>query len=93
MIFSSYQDGRNALKAYIKAINAATHTAYSECASPSGCSLSYVFSKYAPYDPNYAINIADKIGVQADTKLQWVIDNKFEELISAIQTKEGFFTQ
>jgi len=93
MIFSTYSAGRSALKAYMKAINAGTHTAYSQCATSAGCSLSYVFSKYAPGDPNYAKNIADKIGVEATTKLDWVIKNKFEELINAIQSKEGFFTQ
>lgn len=94
MIFSTYQDGRNALKAYMKAINAATHTAYSDCADGT-CSLSYVFSKYAPGDPNYAQNVADKIGggVTPSTDLSWVIANKFDALINAIQAKEGFFTQ
>ena len=91
MIFSSYNDGRNALKAYMKAINTATHTAYGECKT-GNCSLQYVFSKYAPYDPNYAQNIADKIGVTKETSLNWVIQNKFEELISAIEQKEGFFS-
>lgn len=93
MIFGTYSAGRTALKAYMKAINAGTHTAYSQCATPAGCSLSYVFSKYAPGDPNYAKNIADKIGVKATTKLDWVIKKKFEALISAIQSKEGFFVQ
>ncbi|MBN1331262.1 hypothetical protein JW978_00035 [Candidatus Dojkabacteria bacterium] len=90
MIFSTYQDGRNGLKAYMKAIAAATHTAYGECAD-GDCSLSYVFSKYAPGDPNYASYIAGKIGVSTSTSLQWVIENKFEPLIDAIQQKEGFF--
>ncbi|MBD3280899.1 hypothetical protein GF389_05250 [Candidatus Dojkabacteria bacterium] len=92
MIFSSYNDGRNALKAYMEAIVAATHTAYGECAD-GDCSLSYVFSKYAPGDPNYASNIATKLGVSTDTSLQWVIAHKFEDLINAIQQKEGFFIQ
>lgn len=92
MIFSTYNDGRNGLKAYFKAISNATHTAYSECAD-GDCSLAYVFSKYAPGDVNYAQNIADKIGVDISTPLQWVIANKFEELINAVQSKEGFFTQ
>ena len=92
MIFKTYADGRNSLKAYMKAINAGTHTAYSSCPG-NGCTLAFVFSKYAPGDPNYASNIASKLGVSTSTTLSWVIANKFEALIDAIQAKEGFFTQ
>jgi len=76
----------------MKAINAGTHTAYSSCPG-NGCTLAFVFSKYAPGDPNYASNIASKLGVSTSTTLSWVIANKFEALIDAIQAKEGFFTQ
>jgi hypothetical protein len=90
MIFKTYSEGRNGLKAYLKAINAGQHSAYSDCADGI-CSLSYVFSKYAPGDPNYAKNIADKLGVPVTTNLSWVIANKFEQFIDAIQVKEGWF--
>ncbi len=91
MIFSTYQDGRNALRAYLLALNAGTHTAYPECAS-GNCDLIYVFSKYAPGDTNYAQNIADRLGVTADTKFRWVVENKMEQLLNAIEIKEGFFS-
>ena len=95
MVFTDYQTGRNALKAYIKAINAGQHTAYPECGN---CNLKYFFSKYAPAgdqnDPNsYANNVANAIGVNADTTtIAWVVANKLEEFVSAIQTQEGWFT-
>ena len=94
MVFTDYQTGHNALKAYINAINAGQHSAYPECGN---CNLKYFFSKYAPAgdqnDPNsYANNVANAIGVNADTTtVAWVVVNKLEEFVNAIQTQEGWF--
>jgi hypothetical protein len=94
MVFRDYSTGRNALKSYIRAINAGKHTAYPECGN---CSLRYFFSKYAPAgdqnDPNsYSANVARKIGVNVDTTtLSWVVSNKLDGFVDAIQAQEGWF--
>jgi hypothetical protein len=96
MVFSSYQTGRNGLKAYIKAINAGAHSAYPVC-KDGGCSLQYFFSKYAPTsDGNnpdaYARIVANAIGVDyQNTPLGTIVATKLESMIDAIQEHEGWF--
>jgi hypothetical protein len=99
MVFSDYLSGRNALKAYLKSINAGANSAYlPECAA-GACSLRQFFSKYAPAadqnDPaSYSNFVANFIGVDADnTPLSWIVQNKLELMTDAIQTHEGWFVQ
>lgn len=95
MAFKYYSSGRNGLKAYIKAINAGAHSAYSGCGN---CSIRFFFSKYAPAgdqnDPNsYSSKVASWVGVDPDTTtINWIVANKLEEFVDAIKRMEGFFT-
>lgn len=97
MVFKDYATGRNSLKVYLKAINNGKHTAgYPTCGN---CTLIAFFSAYAPSsdgnNPNgYANIVANKIGVDASTTtLAWVVANKFEAFVDAIQQHEGWFVQ
>ncbi len=96
MVFTDYVTGRNALKAYIKAINDGKHPAYSECGN---CNLEYFFSKYAPAgdqnDPDsYSHKVAEWIGENAETTtLAYIVKNKLDRFVDAIQRMEGFFVQ
>lgn len=96
MAFSTYNQGRDALKAYIIGISKGDHVAYTECGE---CSLRYFFSKYAPAgdqnDPeSYANKVATWIGVDVDdTSLNWIVANKLDEMVDAIQRMEGWFVE
>lgn len=63
------------------------------------CSLKFFASKYSGTtlqdDPNsYANKLANQLGVSADTPiLGWIVSNKLDQLATAIQTNEGWFTQ
>ena len=94
MIFKTYEDGRNALEAYIRGIADGAHFAYPSCGA---CSLREFFSIYAPAaDQNnpdsYSEIVASRIGIDADNySLNWVVDNKLIEFIDAVQEHEGWF--
>ena len=93
MVFSSYENCRNSVKSYISGINAGKHSAYPTCGN---CSLLTFFSSYAPDSPvSYTQGIVNKMGgdVTPDTLLSWVVANRFDDFINAIQKNEGFFTQ
>jgi len=91
MVFSTYDSGRNSVKAYIRAINAGKHSAYPTCGN---CTLREFFEKYAD-NPLYANKIAQKMGgdVTPDTLLNVVVANRLDDFLNAIQQSEGFFTQ
>jgi len=97
MIFATYTDGFNGLKAYITGISHGQHSAYIECLPNGNCNLKEFFFHYAPVgdqnDPDsYANIIATQIGVDVDTTtLRWIVDNKLNELAGAIQQHEGWF--
>jgi hypothetical protein len=94
MAFSDYQTGRSSVEAYIRGINAGLHSSYPECSS--SCTLGYFFSKYAPNNPvNYTRIIVEKMGgsVTSETNLSWIVDNRLNDLLNAIQELEGWFTQ
>lgn len=88
--FTTYTDGYNALKAYVKGINNGEHSAYTNCGN---CTLSFFFSKYAPSDPNYASSVAAYINEPTSQKLNYVVANKLDQFVTAIKIHEGFFTQ
>jgi len=98
LVFSTYQDGRNGAKAYISGISAGLHSSYHFCGD-GNCSLRDFFSKYAPAgdqnDPtSYSNYIADCLGVSVDeTPLRWIVENKLDDMVDAIQHKEGYFTK
>jgi len=98
MVFTTYENGREGVKAYLRGISAGLHSAYHFCGG-GDCSLREFFSKYAPNsdgnDPNgYAQYMAAALGVNVDdTPLSWIVENKLEEMVNALQHKEGFFTQ
>jgi hypothetical protein len=98
MVFTTYESGREGVKAYLKGISAGLHSSYHFCGDGE-CSLREFFSKYAPNsdgnDPNgYAQYMATTLGVSVDdTPLSWIVENKLEEMVNAIQHKEGFFTK
>lgn len=98
LVFRDYTIGRNSLKAYIRGIRNGRHNSYLPVCANGACNLKQFFGIYAPAgdqnDPNsYANNVANRIGVSADvTSLDWIIANKFDEFIDAIQTQEGWFT-
>ncbi len=97
MVFKDYSTGRNGLKAYMKAIKNNRHGSYLPECQNGNCSLKTFFSIYAPAgDQNnpdsYSNNVANRIGVNSDsTTLAWVLDNKFDQFINAIQIQEGWF--
>jgi len=100
MVFRSYTIGRQALAAYLTSISQGRHSSYAEGDIVCGnCSLRFFFSKYAPAgdqnDPNsYANFVASRLGVSADeATLSWVIANKLDQLLDAIQTKEGWYVE
>lgn len=96
MVFSTYQNGRNALKAYVRAIDKGYHSAYPAC---GGCNLKYFFSRYAPAgdqnDPtSYANNVGNWMGVNPDTTtIAWIVDHRLDDFVDAIQRQEGWFTR
>jgi len=101
MVFRDYDTGKNALKAYIKAIGKGQHSAYKDEAQGiycGECNLKFFFGKYAPSgdqnDPNsYANYVANRIEVSSDTTtLNWIINNKLDAFVDAIQVHEGWFT-
>jgi len=98
LVFSTYQDGRNAARAYISGISAGLHSSYAFCGYGE-CTLREFFSKYAPRrDQNkpdsYSNYVADWLGVQVDeTPMSWIVGNKLDDMIDAIQHKEGYFTK
>ncbi len=99
MAFRTYEEGFNGVKAYIKAISAGLHPAYITNEFKCGdCTLLQFFSKYAPGNDNgltYASKVVSRIGGEAtlDTKLNWIVDNKLDTLVEAIQCNEGFFVK
>lgn len=91
MVFSTYNDGKNALKAYIKGINAGQHAAYSGCGN---CTLRYFLGKYSGNSTTYPDGIGAKLGVNPDTtNLNQIVPTRLDELVQAIQQQEGFFTK
>ena len=98
MVFATYSTGRNALKAYITAISAGAHSSYLPACADGACSLREFFSIYAPAgdqnDPNsYSNFVANYIGENVDTTpLGWIVANKLDLMVNAIQQFEGFFT-
>ncbi len=98
LVFSTYQDGRNGAKAYISGISAGLHSSYHFCGD-GDCSLREFFSKYAPAgdqnDPtSYSNYVANWLGVDVDsTPLSWIVENKLDDMVNAIQHKEGYFTK
>jgi len=99
MVFSTYEEGRTALGVYLEAIAQGGHSSYLPVCQNGGCTLLEFFSIYAPYgdqnNPNsYSNYVANYIGVGQDQEtLRWILDNKKQQFISAIQTHEGWFTQ
>lgn len=100
MVFTDYNSGRNGLKAYFRGISKGEHSAYKDTVSGiycGECNLKFVFSKYAPAgdqnDPaSYANNVASWIGVNSDTTmLSWIVENKLDQLVDAVQRQEGWF--
>lgn len=94
MVFSTYEVGKNSVKAYIRAINAGLHTAYRTSEFTCGdCTLTQLFSKYAPDSTTYDDQVAQKMGggVTVDTKLNWIVDNRLNDFVEAIQCMEGYF--
>jgi len=91
MVFSDYATGRKSVKAYIRAINAGKHYAYPECGQ---CSLLYFFEKYAA-NSLYAYKIEETMGgtVTVNTKLSWIVNNRFDDFIDAIKYREGWIIQ
>jgi hypothetical protein len=96
LTFSTYEDGRNGVKAYLRGIAACKHSSYVFCGCGE-CSIREFFTKYAPAgdqnDPHsYASYIGNKLGIDPDiTNLQWVVDNKLEQMVDGIQCMEGYF--
>jgi hypothetical protein len=96
MTFSNYETGRNSVKAYIRGINAGLHSAYNTTEFTCGdCTLLQFFSKYAPNNPvSYTNGITEKMNqeVTNDTKLNWIVTNRLDDFIDAIECMEGYFT-
>lgn len=90
MIFATYVQGRESLKAYLKAINAGLHSRYPGCGN---CTLRYFFGQFAE-NMDYATAVAIIMGggITPDTKLSWVVNNRLNDFVDAIQQREGFFT-
>lgn len=98
MVFRDYTIGREGLKAYIRGIRNGRHSSYLPVCADGACSIKQFFGIYAPAgdqnDPHsYANNVANRLGVNADTTtLAWIVSNKLDEFVSAIQSQEGWFT-
>lgn len=96
MVFRDYHIGREALKSYVRAIDQGLHSSYTPCGN---CSIRFFFSKYAPAgDQNnptsYSNNVANYLGVNVDsTTISWVVQNRLDDFVVAIQIQEGWFTQ
>lgn len=89
MIFSTYSDGRNAMKAYIRGINQGQHSSYTNCGN---CTLRFFLEKWSANTTTYANGIGARMGVNPDeVVLDWVVNNKLDSLIDAMQMQEGFF--
>jgi hypothetical protein len=102
MVFRSYTIGRQALAAYLTSISQGRHSSYTDVNAGiacGNCNLRFFFSKYAPAgdqnDPNSYTNfVAGRLGVSADeATLSWVVANKLDQLLDAIQTKEGWYAE
>jgi len=94
MVFNDYNTGRNSVKSYIRAINAGLHFAYITPEFSCGdCTLTQFFSKYAPNSTTYDDSVAQRMGasVTPDTKLNWIVDNRLDDFVEAIQCMEGYF--
>jgi hypothetical protein len=95
LVFSTYAQGREGVKAYIRAINAGMHSAYITAEFSCGdCTLLQFVSKYAPNNyENYTNGIVNKMGggVTPETKLNWIVANRLENFVDAIQCMEGYF--
>ncbi|MCC7304434.1 hypothetical protein IT418_03430 [bacterium] len=93
-VFVTYDIGKTALQAYVKAINNGEHSAYQGSGWKCGnCTLTQFFSKYAPGDPNYANDVAGWIGESSSQSLQVIVSTKLDAFVDAIERKEGFFVQ
>ncbi len=96
MVFATYEIGYNSVKAYIRAIDAGLHPAYSvyNCGD---CTLLEFFSKYAPNNPEgYSSRVAEIMGGGVDiniTRLSWIVDNRLDDFVQAIQHIEGYWTK
>jgi hypothetical protein len=71
------------------------------------CNLNFIFFRYSPLykngvpvtyaeyvaEPNtYAKNVASWIGVDVETTmLSWIVNNKLDQLVNAVQRQEGWF--
>ncbi len=104
MIFATYNDGFNALKAYLTGISLGQHSSYvgtvNEVYQVCGeCNLKLFSAKYVgttievQNEPNsYANKIANRLGVNADTTmLNWIVANKLTDLATAIKVNEGWY--
>ncbi|MFC1780576.1 hypothetical protein ACFLY9_02685, partial [Patescibacteria group bacterium] len=96
LVFSTYNQGFNGVKAYIRAINSGLHYAYKTAEFTCGdCTLLQLFSKYAPNSyESYTNGIVIKMqgSVTSETKLSWIVDNRLDDFVEAIQCMEGYFT-
>jgi hypothetical protein len=108
MVFASYSDGYNGLKAYLKGIAAGQHPSYHGTFNGveqvcGECNLKVFSALYAGTSipaqdaaDSYANRIANRLGVDVDvdtTMLSWITANKLDELAGAIQINEGFYAQ
>lgn len=104
MIFTTYNDGFNALKAYLTGISLGQHSSYAGTVNEvyqvcGECNLKLFSAKYVgttievQNEPNsYANKIANRLGVNADTTmLNWIVANKLTELATAIKVNEGWY--
>jgi hypothetical protein len=96
LVFSTYSQGFSGVKAYIRAINSGLHSSYKTSEFTCGdCTLLQFFSKYAPNNPEgYTNGIVIKMvgSVTSETKLSWIVDNRLDDFVEAIQCMEGYFT-
>ncbi|MBN2016037.1 hypothetical protein JW766_04360 [Candidatus Dojkabacteria bacterium] len=100
MVFSTYNDGWNGTKAYLRGISAGLHFMYASCGYGE-CTLREFFSIYAPAadqnDPNsYSEYMAARLGIASpDSEEQdfgWCVANKLDAMVAAFEYKEGWFT-
>lgn len=96
MVFATYEIGYNSVKTYIRAIDAGLHPAY-RVYNCGDCTLLEFFSKYAPNNPEgYSGRVAEIMGDGVDknvTKLNWVVNNRLDDFVNAIQHIEGYWTK